>query len=206
MDFINKDIYTKKNKVELFDLTTTLGLKIPKIILDYLEKAYSKKDIINMLSYTVGYNIIDTNLYSYIIEYINEYTLEDTTSEILNISTDSDNTENSDNSENSENLDDLNNNILFNDITSVNFIDLSNIFASNINNLDFNVDFIESNIPTYFNQSDDIEILNENKSNNSDESELFNELNKLDQLVESILDEPKPDIPNEPLFNILLDT
>lgn len=54
---------------DLENLTKSLGLNIPLIILNYFEKAYNKYEIIQILSETVGYHILSHNILA--INYIN---------------------------------------------------------------------------------------------------------------------------------------
>jgi hypothetical protein len=47
--------------INIFDIATSIGLSVPKNILDYLIKAYGKKKTIDILSETVGYKIDEYN-------------------------------------------------------------------------------------------------------------------------------------------------
>lgn len=82
------------NQLNLFDITKSIGLCIPKIVLDYLEKAYSKTEIINILSETVGYDIttrfnVKNYLYSKTVQTNYSTTIYDSSSDDFQISDDS---------------------------------------------------------------------------------------------------------------------
>lgn len=56
----NNEQLNLNNKEKLIDITISIGLHIPKYILDYMEYVSSREEIISILSETTGYKINDT--------------------------------------------------------------------------------------------------------------------------------------------------